>query len=727
MPLLSHSSRHSWSQRIAVAAIYFILSFLGLTMIIPFMMTVSSSLSNNYDYEEFRPLPRYLYSPTDRFVKAISGFFNGYGGWSRQLLVDFPNVPDSWSTWYAIGGDTEHGDDLARTYLEETPAQRQHTQVMAGDYADFAETYPVDDSVTPVDFSLVGNFVATQLQAEFEARWATAHPDEAARASAAQRKAAALKLLDETFRVPYSDFSQVNFDVELQSPLWQQSWIPKPSPKYESFLELKREYKNLQFSPGGASAWRDYLGRHHLSPSAVPFPVPVDAPPDQRNLWLAFRREVMPASPTVPYALRAEWRRFLLSEKVADLLHLGRTEKFDVAHYNALAGTLYQDWSQLPFPVPADAPAPMRQLWDFFVQSEYPVRLTSLNVTPQLTAQYQQFLQQQFKTVASLDQLLGTSYTQWTDFLLAPELSQVDPQQTTVWVNFVKQLPAEQRTLHSSETAFQQFILARYGSLDALNKAWGTSYHHLEEVFPPFDRAYAVTFAHTEWAMTLAPALNNYYVICNYLLLKSNSLWVTIYLVILSIFCTLTVNPFAAYALSRFNLRGQQSIILFLLATSAFPAMISAIPGYLLMRDLGLLNTFAALVLPGAASGMSIFILKGFFDSLPPELFEAATIDGAKEWQIFLHVTMPLVKPILAIHVLGAFMGAFTGWAWALIICQDSRMWTLAVWMYQFTMTHSATPWIENAGFIIVSIPTLIVFLTCQKIILRGIIIPQMK
>ena len=72
----------------------------------------------------------------------------------------------------------------------------------------------------------------------------------------------------------------------------------------------------------------------------------------------------------------------------------------------------------------------------------------------------------------------------------------------------------------------------------------------------------------------------------------------------------------------------------------AFPAMISAIPAYLLMRDLGLLNTFFALVLPGAANGMAIFMLKGFFDSLPPELYEAATIDGAKEWQIFLIITL---------------------------------------------------------------------------------------
>jgi ABC-type maltose transport system permease subunit len=88
---------------------------------------------------------------------------------------------------------------------------------------------------------------------------------------------------------------------------------------------------------------------------------------------------------------------------------------------------------------------------------------------------------------------------------------------------------------------------------------------------------------------------------------------------------------------------------------------------------------------------------------------------------------MPMVKPILAINALTAFLSAYTGWEWALIICQNPKMWTLAVWMYQASQWWATTPWIINAGFIIVSIPTLIVFLTCQNIILRGIIIPQMK
>jgi ABC-type glycerol-3-phosphate transport system permease component len=723
MPILSHVSRRSISHRLTVAAIYVILSVLGLTMVVPFMMTVTSSLSNDYDYHEFRPFPKYLYSRPDRFMKGLVGYFNTYAGWTSQLSAYFPTTPTSWTSWLVIGKDSDQSDILSRLYVEASPQERQQGETKAHDYADFAETYPVEDSVTPVDPTLVTDY----LEQEFETRWAQAHPNEALRYSSSRRQAAALQLLNDTFHVPFVDFNLVRFDAEMGQPIWQRSWIPPNGPKYQSFLDLKQAYKDLRFTPGVASKWKKFQQRHRAWTGDDTFPPPASGAPERRALWLEFKREVFPASPTVPFAMRVQWREYLQREDVRDLLKLGRTDNFDLARYNAMAGTDFQRWTQIPFPLPADAPAALQQLWSSFVQDHYPIRLVSLVVTPDLTAAYQKYLQDQFKTLPHLNQLLGSSLTKWADLVLSPTLPASSSRQQPIWVSFVKTLPTEDRMLHSSENAFQQFMLARYGTLDAINREWGSHYRHIEEVFPPFDQAYLVTFLHDEWAMTLNPMVTNYRVIASYLLGRSNAVPVTLLLIAMSIFCTLTVNPFAAYALSRFNLRGQEAILLFLLATSAFPAMISAIPGYLLMRDLGLLNTFFALVLPGAASGMSIFILKGFFDSLPPELFEAATIDGAKEWQIFLHVTMPMVKPILAINALGAFLAAYTGWEWALIICQDQRMWTMAVWMYQASVWWTATPWVVNAGFIIVSIPTLIVFLTCQNIILRGIIIPQMK
>ena len=124
---------------------------------------------------------------------------------------------------------------------------------------------------------------------------------------------------------------------------------------------------------------------------------------------------------------------------------------------------------------------------------------------------------------------------------------------------------------------------------------------------------------------------------------------------------------------------------------------------------------------------MSIFVLKGFFDALPRELYEAAAIDGAKEWQIFLRITLPMTTPILAVSALNAFIHAYNSWEWALLVCQKQSHWTLAVWMYQMSQQWSDQPWAVMAGFVLVSIPTAIIFIACQKIILRGIVLPSMK
>lgn len=244
---------------------------------------------------------------------------------------------------------------------------------------------------------------------------------------------------------------------------------------------------------------------------------------------------------------------------------------------------------------------------------------------------------------------------------------------------------------------------------------------------PAIRAAVNAQFAAHGWRDFAVGAAANYRTVGDYLFLRGRAFANTIILVVLSVLASLTVNPLAAYALSRFRLPATEQILLFLLATMAFPAAVTAIPGFLLIRDLGLLNTFAALVLPTVASGMSIFILKGFFDALPRELYEAAAIDGAGEWTVFLRITLPMTTPILAVNALNSFIHAYSSWEWVFLVCQDESHWTLAVWMYQFSQVFAHQPWCVMAGFVLVSIPTATVFLLCQKVILRGIVLPSMK
>ena len=222
-------------------------------------------------------------------------------------------------------------------------------------------------------------------------------------------------------------------------------------------------------------------------------------------------------------------------------------------------------------------------------------------------------------------------------------------------------------------------------------------------------------------------ALDNYRLVGQYLFMRGRAFINTVLLVLFSVAASLIVNPLAAYALSRFKMKGTERVILFLLATMAFPSAVTAIPGFLLIRDLGLLNTLAALVLPTVASGMSIFILKGFFDALPRELYEAAAIDGAGEWTVFTKITLPMTTPILAVNALNHFVAAYNSWEWAFLVCQKESNWTIAVWMYQMSQEMAGQPWCVMAGFVLVSIPTAVVFLLCQKVILRGIVLPSMK
>jgi len=220
-------------------------------------------------------------------------------------------------------------------------------------------------------------------------------------------------------------------------------------------------------------------------------------------------------------------------------------------------------------------------------------------------------------------------------------------------------------------------------------------------------------------------AKQNFSYVIEEVLIYGNGVRNTVILVFLSIAGALTINPMAAYALSRFKIGQSHAVLLFFLATIAFPAEVAMIPGFLQIKELGMINTFWALIIPGLVNGFSIFLLKGFFDSLPKELYEAADIDGASEWQIFWGITMNMSKPILAVMALGAFSSAYGAFMFALILVPDQSMWTLMVWIYQ--LQQNAGSGIIYASILLTAVPTLLVYLCTQHIIMRGLVIPSEK
>ena len=294
------------------------------------------------------------------------------------------------------------------------------------------------------------------------------------------------------------------------------------------------------------------------------------------------------------------------------------------------------------------------------------------------------------------------------------------------WIEFMeKSVPLSEISFRDPSMMYHDFLKNKYGSVASLNGKYGLAFKDFSDIRLPAPWIDIYAFRMQKGELFWKYLTGNYGMVLNVITVHGRALFNTVVFVILSILCALTINPLAAYALSRYKLKYTNKILLFLLATMAFPASVGMIPSFLLLKDFGLLNTFAALVLPGLASGYSIFLLKGFFDSLPSELYEASLIDGASELMIFWKMALPMTKPILAIMALGAFISAYSGFMFAFLTCQDPKMWTLMVFLYEFQQNYSN--YLIMASLVVSAIPTLIVFIFCQNIIMRGIVVPSFK
>ncbi|MDI6829686.1 MAG: carbohydrate ABC transporter permease, partial [Armatimonadota bacterium] len=294
------------------------------------------------------------------------------------------------------------------------------------------------------------------------------------------------------------------------------------------------------------------------------------------------------------------------------------------------------------------------------------------------------------------------------------------------WIEFLQSaVPIKMVELRSPEVLFRAHLAKKFGTVEKMNNTLGTKFASFQAVAPPYAENDLAELRENTRAIRREFIVRNYREVIDYIALHGRALLNTAILCIALVLTTLTVNPLCAYALSRFNLRSTYKILLFLLATMAFPAEVSAIPSFLLIKELHLLGTYWAIILPGLANGYSIFLLKGFFDSLPKELYEAAVMDGATEMQMYRKITLQLSKPVLAVIALGAFTAAYGSFMWAFLVLQNPKMWTLMVWLYQ--MQIWAPQFLVYAGLVLAAIPTLLVFIFCQNIIMRGIIVPSEK
>jgi len=453
----------------------------------------------------------------------------------------------------------------------------------------------------------------------------------------------------------------------------------------------------------------------------------------QRQLDLGFFRALREFKATQPRSLLY----YFSAEGFYKTLFLKTQYSKKIDEYNRTHGTAYASYADVHLsrrlPEGTDAE---RKDWQTFVRST----LNPLWIRADADARplYQAFLEAKYGNITTLNRNYGTRYAAFENMPLVEE----PPGEGIVltdWEAFLGGwsdpdtgrlhiLPAEMIRIHSVDFLFRDYLQETYGSIAAVNAALGTGAKDFIDIFPPQCDAHYLAFLDMRGDLKWEFTTRNYREVLAYLLFHGRGIVNTVIYCGGAVLLALIVNPLAAYAMSRYRIPTSYKILLLLMLTMAFPPMVTQIPVFLMLRELGLLNTFAALLLPGIANGYAIFLLKGFFDSLPRELYESASLDGASEWTMFWRITMSLSKPILAVIALQAFTLAYSNFMFALLICQDERMWTLMVWLYQLQQQgQDKGPGVIYASLVIAAVPTFLVFVFAQKVIMRGIVVPVEK
>lgn len=227
-------------------------------------------------------------------------------------------------------------------------------------------------------------------------------------------------------------------------------------------------------------------------------------------------------------------------------------------------------------------------------------------------------------------------------------------------------------------------------------------------------------------------------------------LWIRNSFFVASISTALTVliSALAAYSFSRFRFSGRRSLLLGILLIQVFPNLLALVALFLMMDQISALSLTIPRVLPflsfidwsflnnfgldslggliliylGGAMGVNTWLMKGFFDSIPRDIDESATVDGATHWQIFWMLIFPLVRPVLAVVGVLAFVGTFNEFVLARLILRDKENWTLMVGLYQFITADFNRDWGKfAAGALISGIPVVAVYLALQRQIVGGL------
>ena len=198
-------------------------------------------------------------------------------------------------------------------------------------------------------------------------------------------------------------------------------------------------------------------------------------------------------------------------------------------------------------------------------------------------------------------------------------------------------------------------------------------------------------------------------------------LWNSVFITVVATLITLLINAMAAFALSKYRFHGQHAVFVLILSTLTIPPTIILVPNFLVVSELGLLNSLWGVIWPAVATPTGVFLLRQYMLTIPDELIDAARMDHASEWRIFWRIVLPLSAPALAVLAIFSVMWRWNDFLWPLIVLSRTEKFTLQLALNAF-QGELTTQWHYLLAMTVLTlVPVTLVFAFLQKYITTGI------
>lgn len=178
----------------------------------------------------------------------------------------------------------------------------------------------------------------------------------------------------------------------------------------------------------------------------------------------------------------------------------------------------------------------------------------------------------------------------------------------------------------------------------------------------------------------------------------------------------------AGYAFAKLNFRGRARLLKSVLALAVVPAQVAMLPLFLILKSIGLVNSYAGVLAPGLAGVYGVLFIRQASLSIPDEMLDAARVDGATEWRVFTEIVLPLLKPVIITLALFTFLASWSDFLWPLIVITDQKLYTLPVALAAISREHASDVELMMAGAVVTTVPVLFLFLGMQRYYFTGIL-----